>query len=343
MILRVSASPHVRHQDSTASIMRDVCIALVPALFVACYFFGVRVLALTSVCVLSSVFFEYLSRLLMKRPQTISDWSAVVTGMLLAFNLPADFPYWMAVVGSFFAIVVAKQAFGGIGMNFVNPALTARVLMLISFPAEMTHYVIKGIFSNGLENGAAAAGFAPKNLFSSLDLVSQATPLHNALINMNPANEAVAMPTLFESFIGCKAGVIGEVSIAALLIGAIYLLVRKVIDFSIPVAYIGTVLIFTSLCGADPLVQLLNGGLILGAFFMAMDYVTSPVSRNGKIIFGIGCGLLTGLIRMYGSSSEGVSYSILLMNILTPHIERLTSKYPRKERKAALRLQEKEA
>lgn len=315
MILKVSASPHIRHKDSTASLMRDVCIALMPALLAACVIFGTKALVLTLVTVAACVFFEYLSRRIMKRTQSIGDWSAVVTGMLLAFNLPAEFPLWMAVVGAFFAIVLAKQCFGGLGKNFVNPALAARVLLMISFPQEMTHFVVKQKFFGDA-------------FLSSTDLVSSATPLAIARFHALPPGDP-AIPTLLQSFLGDKAGVIGEVSILALLIGAAYLLARKVIDISIPLAFIATTLVFVTINGQNPLIHLLSGGLVLGAFFMATDFVTNPITKSGKIIFGIGCGLLTGLIRCYGGMAEGVSFSILLMNILTPHIDRLTSRFPR--------------
>lgn len=322
MLLKVSASPHFRDHDTTASIMRDVCISLIPALVMATWLFGSRALMLTLITVCSCVFWEWLSCLLMKREQSVGDWSAVVTGMLLAFNMPAGLPYWMAIVGAFFAIVLVKMAFGGLGKNFVNPALTARILLLISFPAQMTDFVMKQKYFG-------------EYLFSSVDLVSSATPLQIARYSDESQN-------LLRLFIGYKAGVIGEVSIAALLLGAAYLFARRVIDWTIPVSYIATTLIFTSLFGQDPLVNLLSGGLVLGAFFMATDYVTTPVSNAGKIIFGIGCGLLTGLIRIYGATTEGVSYAILLMNILSPHIVRLTSRFPRRQGgRAHLGLKEK--
>ncbi len=327
-MLNISASPHVRHQDSTPSVMRDVALALLPAALASAYFFGVGSWLVIMVSVASCIVFEALSQLVMKRPQTIRDWSAVVTGLLLAFNLPADIPLWMPVVGAFFAIVVIKQAFGGLGKNFLNPALGARVIMAIAFPVQMNSHVIK-------------ESFAGKSFLSSLDLMSQATPL--AAVRMANDPDAISSATQVitydykQLFLGYKPGMLGEVCILALAIGAIYLLSRKVIDLYIPLSYIATALIFVTLAGEDPLYHLLSGGLFLGAFFMATDYVTNPASRMGHIIFGIGCGLLTGLMRIYGASPEGVSFSILLMNILTPHIDQLTVFRPRR-RKARLNL-----
>lgn len=327
-MLKISASPHVRHQDTTPSVMRDVAIALLPATLASAYFFGVGSWLVIMITVASCLVFEALSRFFMKRPQTINDWSAIVTGILLAFNLPADIPLWMPVVGSFFAIVVIKQAFGGLGKNFLNPALGGRVIMAIAFPAQMNSHVIKETFTG-------------KAFLSSLDLISEATPLAAARL----ANDADAVSSAtqiatydyLQLFLGYKPGMLGEVCILALALGAIYLLARKVIDLYIPLAYIATALAFVALAGQDPLYHLLSGGLFLGAFFMATDYVTNPSSRLGHILFGIGCGLFTGLMRVYGASPEGVSFSILLMNILTPHIDQLTVYRPRR-RKARLDL-----
>lgn len=331
-MLKISASPHIRHQDSTASIMRDVCIALIPAILAAAVLFGAKAIAIISITVGSCVFFEWLSRIIMCRESTISDYSAVATGILLAFNLPPNIPLWMPIVGSFFAIVVCKQAFGGIGQNFINPALGARIIMAISFPADMNWFAYK------LEHGGQA-------FLNSSDLVSRATPMAEkaaeAISSATKATNAVSSATqavsfepytYWDLFLGLKPGVIGEVCILALLIGAVYLLVRKVIDLYIPLSFIATTLIFVTLAGQDPLHHLLSGGLILGAFFMATDYVTNPETISGHIIFGIGCGLLTGLMRVYGASAEGVSYAIVLMNVLTPHIDRLTVYLPLKNK-----------
>lgn len=309
-ILNVSASPHIRDNSSTRRVMSDVVIALLPALFVSYLVFGWHALVLTVVTITSCVFFEWISNIIMKRPQTVSDVSAVVTGILLAFNLPATFPWWMAIIGSFVAIVGAKMIFGGLGLNITNPALTARIFLLISFPQEMTNFQILGRF---LDNTALAP----------YDLTSTATTL--SLLEYGPKEQ---LPTLWQLFVGFKAGCIGEVSVLALLIGAIYLFVRKVIDGWIPFSFIATTLIVVTLGGQNPLYHLLSGGLILGAFFMATDYVSTPYSNKGKLIFGIGCGLLTGLIRLYGSVPEGVSYSIVLMNILVPHINNWSREKP---------------
>lgn len=328
-MLKVSASPHVRHHDSTATIMRDVCIALVPAVIAATILFGQQALALITVTVLASVVFEYLSRKLMGRENSIGDWSAVVTGLLLALNLPATVPLWIAIVGAFFAIVIVKQFFGGLGKNFLNPALGARVILGISFPAQMNTFTMK------------VSHFGSSFLDSS-DLISRPTPLCCPLRSMDTVSGATGtMEGMFEPytytgmFLGLKPGAIGEVCILALTIGVLYLLARRVIDLYTPVAFIATTLIFVTIAGEDPLLHLLSGGLFLGAFFMANDYVTSPQIPTGQIIYGIGCGLITGLLRVYGSAGEGVSYAILLMNILVPHIDKLTVEMPRRRKRKA--------
>ncbi|MBR5974263.1 MAG: RnfABCDGE type electron transport complex subunit D [Clostridiales bacterium] len=326
MKLQVSHSPHVRDKATTQSIMLDVIIALLPATIAGWYYFGIRAVLVTMVSVASCVIFEYLSRRVMKRNNTISDLSAVVTGLLLAMNLPVSIPIYMVVIGAAFAIVVVKQMFGGIGNNFVNPAIAARIFLVIAFPKAMTSWVVR-----------VGEWYSLK----SVDAVSSATPLTQI--------KAPDAPSLWKLFIGDKAGCIGEVCILALLIGAVYLMVRHVIRPWIPMAYIGTffLLVFffghsnvfnfsgdllTSQGWADlfheSLYMLLSGGLILGAFFMATDYVTSPLTTKGKLLFGMGCGILTFLIRYYGNMAEGVSFSIILMNILTPHIDDWTMGKP---------------
>lgn len=322
MILKVSASPHVRDGDTTSSIMRDVAIALLPAMLVAFITFGFRAIFLTLVTVGASVFFEYVSQRLMKRPQTIQDWSAVVTGILLAFNLPPTFPLWMAVLGAFLAIVLVKQAFGGLGDNFVNPALAARAILTVSFPAQMTDFAVK-------------QSFLGESIFASYDLTSSATTL--GLLKTGGE-----LPSFWQQFVGFKAGTIGEISILALLLGGAYMLHRGIIKWTIPLSFIGTTLLFVGLAGQNPLHHLLSGGLMLGAIFMATDYVTNPINRTGKLIFGIGCGLITGMIRIYGASTEGVSFAILIMNILTPHIDHVTNAFPR-GRRARLKFPKKGA
>lgn len=297
--LVVSPSPHITSKNSTSNIMFDVIIALFPALIAGIFFFGPRALVVTLVCVASCVIFEYLTRKLMKRSNTISDLSAVVTGMLLAFNLPPSIPLWVAVFGSFFAIVVVKQLFGGIGQNFANPAITARVILLVSFSTYMTTWTQPFAYKAGV------------------DAVASATPL----TDINSANT-------LDLFLGNISGCIGEVSALALLIGGIYLVIRKVINPIVPATFIGTVFILTWLAGENPINHILAGGLMLGAIYMATDYSSSPSTFKGKIIFAIGCGIITTVIRLFGSYPEGVSYAILLMNLVTPLIDRYTNVRP---------------
>ncbi|MEA4887844.1 MAG: RnfABCDGE type electron transport complex subunit D [Clostridiaceae bacterium] len=312
MMLQVSSSPHIRDHVKTSRLMLDVIIALCPALVASVILFGSRALILILIAVSSAVLFEYLSRKVMKRYNSISDFSAVVTGLLLAFNLPVTAPYWMPVIGSFVAIVIVKQMFGGIGQNFVNPALASRIILTLSFPSAMTRWAIMAGRA-----GEAAGG---------TDLIATATPLY--LLQQSNGIGGTAMPGYLDLFIGSKGGCLGEVSILALSIGVIYLVARKVITIWIPGAYILTVAAATALAGQDPLYHILSGGLFLGAFFMATDYVTSPLTRKGKIIYGVGCGLMTAMIRLFGSMTEGVSFAILFMNILTPHIDRWTTPVP---------------
>ena len=302
----VSSSPHIRSGESTRKIMMDVAIALLPALFAGIWFFGLRALWITVIAVGFAVASEIVMQKIMKRPVTVSDFSAVVTGILIAFNVPATLPLWMVAIGSIFAIVIAKQCFGGVGHNFINPALAARAVLLASWPVDMTNWVKPGI-----------------------DAIATATPL--ALIK---GTEAVnqALPNLTDLFIGNVGGCIGETSALALLLGGLYLLYRRVINYRIPVVYISTVGILAYVFSGFNLsyvpFHILAGGLLLGAIFMATDYSTSPMTAKGQIIFAIGCGLLTAVIRFYGGYPEGVSYSILLMNIATPLIDRFT--LPRK-------------
>lgn len=296
--LIVSSSPHIGAKTKTRNIMLDVIIALIPALIASVIIFGPRTLVVTCATVASCVLAEYICRKVMKRDNTVGDLSAIVTGLLLAFNLPSGIPIWIAVLGGIIAIVVVKQMFGGLGQNFVNPALAARIILMTSFPTAMTTWP------------------APM----SADAVSTATPL--ALIASGNSDQ---VPGYLELFLGVRGGCLGETCILALLIGGVYLVIRKVISPIIPVVYIGVVAIFTAVLGQDPLMQILSGGLFLGAIFMATDYVTSPLTNKGKVIYAIGCAILTVLIRTYGSLPEGVSFSIIIMNILTPHIEKLTT------------------
>ena len=301
--LTISSSPHAHSPVTTQTIMRDVLIALAPALIGSVYFFGFRALMVTLISAAACVFFEWGYRKMMKLDDTTWDLSAVVTGVLLAFVCPPTIPYWMIVVGALFAIVLVKQLFGGIGKNFVNPALAGRAFMF-SWPVAMATWVKVG-FSNA----------AP--LVGSADIVTQATPLSA----MHQGYFDPALGTIKDLFIGNVGGCIGETSAVLLLIGFVYLLVRKVISAHIPVAYIATVAVLAFLfpMGNDRLVwtaaQVFGGGLMLGAIFMATDYVTSPITKMGQIIFGVGCGVLTIAIRYFGGYSEGVSYAILIMNL----------------------------
>lgn len=300
--LIVSSSPHISSPVKTKNIMLDVIIAMVPALLASVYFFGPRALALVVITVAACVISEYVARKVMKREQTIGDLSAVVTGMLLAFNYPATLPFWIAALGGVVAIIVVKQMFGGLGHNFANPAITARVILLTSFALRMTTWVEPHAWKSG-----------------TVDAVSAATTL-----GMISSGNTADLPTYAQMLIGERAGSLGETCIIGLLIGGIYLVAKKVISPIIPVCYIATVFVLSAVLGADPVMQILSGGLFLGAIFMATDYVTSPITNKGKVIYAIGCGIITVLIRQFASLPEGVSYSILLMNILTPHIENLT-------------------
>lgn len=298
--LIVSSSPHIGAKTKTRNIMLDVIIALIPALIASVVMFGPRTIVVICATVAASVLAEYVCRKVMKRNNTVGDLSAIVTGLLLAFNLPSGIPIWMAVLGGVIAIVVVKQMFGGLGQNFVNPALAARIILMVSFPTAMTTWL------------------APMSW--NADAVTTATPL--ALIAGGTTD---SLPSYLDMFLGNRGGCLGETCVLALLIGGIYLIARKVISPIIPVVYIAVVAIFSAVLGQDPLMQILSGGLFLGAFFMATDYVTSPLTNKGKVIYAIGCGLLTVMIRTFGSLPEGVSFSIIIMNILTPHIEKLTT------------------
>ena len=308
--LKVSSSPHIRNEDSTRQIMLDVVIALLPALAVAVFVFGARSLVMTVVSVLGCVFFEWLYNKLLKKPMTITDGSAVVTGMLLAYTLPVTAPYWVVLIGDFFAIVIVKCLYGGIGQNFINPALGGRAFLMASWPVAMTTW-------------CKVQTSLP--LFTTPEIQSAATPLtflkEGNLPNVSLQNAALGM----------VGGSMGEISALALLIGGVYLLYRRVISWHIPVSFIGTVAVITFLfpkgdmSGATFMAyELLCGGLMLGAIFMATDYATSPVTKKGQLIYGVGCGLLTVLIRYFGSYPEGVSYAILLMNACCFLIEKIS-------------------
>ena len=302
--LTISSSPHAHSATTTQTVMRDVLIALLPALIGSVYFFGFRALTVTLVSVAACMFFEWGYRKMMKLDSTVHDLSAAVTGVLLAFVCPVTIPYWAIVLGSLFAIVLVKQLFGGIGKNFVNPALAGRAFMF-SWPVAMSTWI-----KVGFSNAASVVG-------ANADIVTQATPLSA----MHQGTFDPALGGIWDLFIGNVGGCIGETSALALLIGFAYLLLRKVISARIPVAYILTVAVLAFLfpMGNDRLVwmaaQVLGGGVMLGAIFMATDYVTSPLTKVGQIIFGIGCGVITILIRYFGGYSEGVSYAILIMNL----------------------------
>ena len=314
--LIATSNPHIRGSETTRSIMLDVIIAMLPALAFAIFNFGLRALTLTAVSVVGCIFWEWLYRKLMKKPQSIGDLSCVVTGMLLAFVCPVHMPYWMIIIGDFFAIIVVKQLFGGIGKNFLNPALAGRAVLLASYAGTMTSWV------------DPAAGKAPI-IGSVADVVTTATPL--AVMKTGDFAALTGTYNVGNMFIGQIPGSLGEVSALALLIGGAYLIWRKVINWQTPVSYIATVAVITFLFPKGDagnlewmLYSLFSGGLMLGAFFMATDYATSPVTKKGQLIFGIGCGLFTVLIRYFGSYNEGVCYSIMVMNLLVALIDKYT-------------------
>ncbi len=304
----VTESPHTRSGGSASEIMLDVIIALLPALIAGVIVFGYRAAVLAVVCVSSSVFFEWLWCKIVKKPVSTGDLSAAVTGLLLALNLPVVFPYWMAIIGSLFAIVVVKQFFGGLGHNFMNPALAARAFLLTSWAQPMTTWV---------------EPFSKLSFFGNADAVTSATPL--ALIKYGGGE----LPSYLDLFLGNIGGCIGEISALALLIGAAYLVWRHVITLKIPLIYIGTFAVMTFVFGGDGLFRgdalyhILSGGLLLAAFFMATDYVTTPYTPKGQVIFALGCGILTAVIRLWGGYPEGATYSILLMNVASPLIDKL--------------------
>ena len=294
-LFSVSSSPHLRNIETTTGIMTDVFIALSPAAVFGCIIFGLKAVLLLVTCIVCAVLAEFLWNLILKKPSTVGDLSAAVTGMLLGMNLSSEVPLWVAAVGSVVAIIVVKQMFGGIGCNFANPAIAARIVLLVSFPGMMTK------FSEPL-----------------VDTVTSATPL--------AAEQGTY--TLNNLFFGLHSGCMGETSAFLLVIGGLYLIVRRVISPVIPLCFIGTVAFMTLVTGGDVVTAVFGGGLILGAIFMATDYTTSPITPVGKAVFGVGCGLITFVIRKFGSLPEGVSYSILIMNILVPYINKFTLSKP---------------
>ena len=296
--LVVTASPHITDQSSTRMLMANVIIALLPTAVASVLLFGFRAALVIVVTTGACVGFEALWCILMRKPMSVGDLSAVVTGLILAFNLPATIPLWIAIIGAFTAIVIAKQLFGGLGMNFANPALVGRIVLFLGFAGRMTHYAYPA---------------------STVDALAGATPLAAGVGGVD------VLPSLL---LGIHGGVLGETCAVALILGGLYLIITRTISAAIPVTYLATVAVMSLLCGQDILVQLLSGGLLLGAFFMATDYVTSPFTLKGKIIFGVGLGLITCAIRFWGDMAEGVSFSILLMNLFVPYINDLTRQKP---------------
>lgn len=299
--LLIEPSPHIRSGATTQKIMLHVLIALLPAVVAGTIIFGLRALLLVVLCATFAVLSEYIFNLITKRPQSIYDLSAVVTGVLLGLNLPPALPIYMAAIGSAVAIIVVKQFFGGIGQNFANPAITARIVLMLSFGGYMSTWAAPFWYKTG-----------------TIDAVTTATPL---------AMDS-GLPSYLDMFLGIRGGCIGETCIAALLLGGLYLIAVGVINPLVPAAFIGTVALCTFVSGGDVLMEIMSGGLFLGAFFMATDYVTTPITTAGRVIFAIGCGLITVVIRNFANIPEGVSFSILIMNILTPLIDRYVKPRP---------------
>ena len=322
-MLNISTTPHINSSVTTQSLMRDVIIALTPAMIVALLMFGINALRVLLTSVAACVMFEYLiTRYLLKSKNTTTDLSAVITGILLAFNLPSSMPNWMIIIGAFIAIGVAKLAFGGLGKNIFNPALTGRVFLFISFPVQMTQWP-KPDFLNFLNTDSVTSA-------TTLGILKQIDASSSATIKASQVSLS-ELPNYWQMFVGYTGGCIGEVSALALLLGLIYMLCRKVITWHIPFYYIATFFILTAITWFqtdnihfEPITNLLSGGLMLGAIFMATDYVTSPMTRQGQIIFAIGCGILTYIIRFYSAYPEGVSFAILIMNAFVPLIDKLT-------------------
>ncbi len=296
----VSVSPHIKIDANTQKIMFAVNIALLPAIIASVYIFGLISLRIILISVVTCIATEIVSQLLFKRKITVSDGSAIVTGILLAFNLPVTISWWMVVIGGVVAIFLVKQLFGGLGYNIFNPALASRAVLLASFPAQMTNWT-KPVLS-----------------FTGFDAVTNASPLSIVKLKL-----AQPLPTYMDLFLGNIPGSLGETCKLALIIGGLFLIIMKVIDWRIPTIYIGTVFVLSYFFGRNPLFEILSGGLILGALFMATDMVTAPTIKTGKIIFALGCGIITTLIRNYGGFPEGVCYSIIFMNMLVPLIDKL--------------------
>jgi electron transport complex protein RnfD len=313
----LTPAPHIRAEESVRGLMFSVIIALIPTTIAGAYFFGLQAVVILCIAAASSIFFEYLYQKITDKKNTVSDGSAVLTGLLLGLNLPAGFPWWGTIAGSFMAIILVKHLFGGLGFNIFNPALAARVFLLISWPVQMSTFP------------------KPAPVFSGVDAVTAATPLTAVKTlqlshDLTKSVEGVTEINFFDLLIGNRGGSIGEVSAIALLVGGIYLIYKKTIVWHTPASFIFTTAIFSAVfylinpkMAANPVFHLLNGGLFLGAFFMATDYVTSPITKRGMLIFGAGCGFLTALIRQYGSYPEGVSFAILLMNMFVPLLDKI--------------------
>ncbi len=308
MSLRISTGPHVLTKESTQTMMLDVLIALAPATVAGVYLFGLKAAWVLCAAVISAVVSEYIWQKLMKKKNSLGDLSAVVTGLIMGLNLPSGAPLWMAVLGSAVAIILVKQLFGGIGHNFMNPAMFGRAFLLASWPARMTSFLLPERLL-----GTSQAAFG-------VDLASGATPLVPQKLGLTPD---IALSDLF---LGNIPGTIGEVCKIAIIIGCIYLLAVKVISWHIPVFFVGTVALFSWLIGADPLVAVLSGGVLFGAVFMATDYATNPMQKLGQSIFAVGCGAMVVIIRAWGGYPEGVTYAILFMNCVTPLIDRYTNR-----------------
>lgn len=333
--LLVTSSPHIRSKESVQRIMLDVVIALIPAMIGSVYFFGINALKLILISIASCVLFEALIQKIFRRPVTINDFSAVITGILLAFNLPANAPWWLPIIGSAFAIIIVKQLFGGLGSNFMNPALAARAFLLASWPQHMAKFTGTrpdvaaaatplAIMKWGMSSDGGASATVQGSASSTVQGIASSTVEGATSASSSAGAE---LPKLIDMFIGNIPGAIGETSTLLLLIGAAYLIIRQVIDWKIPVFYIGTTFIMLVLLGVEASLlpyHILGGGLILGAFYMATDYSSSPVTPLGRIIFAVGAGMLTAIIRILGHYPEGVSYSILLMNVAAPLIEKYT-------------------
>jgi Na+-translocating ferredoxin:NAD+ oxidoreductase subunit D len=317
----VASSPHIRSQASVNRIMWLVVVALLPALGGSVHFFGLKSLLLVVLCVVSSLLFDALAQRAFGRKATPLDGSAVITGLLLAYNLPPGVPLWIPVIGAAFATIVVKQFFGGLGHNFINPALAARAFLMVSWPTHMTTLWLK-------PNGGPLSGLDAVSGATPLALVRRAAELTPQGMNLSELlRQANSLAELKRLFLGNVGGCLGETSALLLLAGALFLIIIRVIDWRIPAAYLGTVIVLALILPNShltPLFHVFAGGIILGAFFMATDYVTSPITPRGRVIFGVGCGIITMLIRLYGGYPEGCSYSILLMNVATPLIDRLT-------------------